>query len=239
VLGENEHRLNWQVNNPRCYPEPWRERSKRSSRKDEDHVALTTLSPDALPSALNTFSDDDLVAQVVCGCEDALGAIYTRYHRLVYVIALRLTGDHMVAEEVMQDVFHIVWQSAGAFRPGGSLAAWLIGIARHRAIDATRSRTFRSRAREEILDDLRLGDVSEGAANYAETIVRYEMLASALAHLTPKQRQGIDLAYFSGLTHVEIAAHLHKPVGTVKSRIHLALERLRLLLVGMEDEMAY
>lgn len=202
-------------------------------------MALTTFPPDAPASALTNVSDDDLIAQIVCGCEDALDVIYTRYHRLVYAVALRLTGDHMVAEEVMQDVFHVVWQSAGAFRLGGSLAAWLVGIARHRAIDATRSRTFRSRAREELLDDMRFGSIPESGANYADAIVRYEMLESALARLTPKQRQGIDLAYFSGLTHVEIAAHLHKPVGTVKSRIHLALERLRLLLVGMEDELAY
>src|SRR4051794_3900290 len=105
--------------------------------------------------AQDSLTDDGLIAQVVAGQEAAIGTIYQRYNRLIYVIALRITSDHMVAEEVVQDVFHIVWQSAATFRPNSSLAAWLIGIARHRAIDATRSRTFRSRVREETLDDVR------------------------------------------------------------------------------------
>ena len=202
-------------------------------------METTTRRQIACESLTVSITDDDLIAGVVAGHEEALDGIYRRYHRLVYAVALRITRDHMVAEEVAQDVLHVVWQAAPAFRPGASLAAWLVGIARHRAIDATRSRRHRARAREELLDDERVPSAAGASDEHAETLMLRAVVRAALARLTPKQRQGIDLAYFRGLTHVEIAAHLGKPVGTIKSRIHLALERLRVMLGGMEEELAY
>jgi RNA polymerase sigma-70 factor (ECF subfamily) len=157
--------------------------------------------------------------------ESALGAIYDRYGRLVYTIALRITGDREAAEEVMQDVFQAVWQGVGSFQPGGSFAAWLTGIARHRAIDLTRSRRYRARARESALEEYAASDSAAADALVLRTVVQ-----EALHELPPTQREAIELAYYGGLTHVEIAGRLGEPVGTVKSRMRLGLTRLRDLL---------
>src|SRR5262245_36729675 len=107
-------------------------------------------------AAISTPPDEELIARVCWREESALDIIYDRYHRLVFTIALRMVGDRELAEEVVQDVFQAVWQSAASFHPNGNVPAWLIGITRHRAIDATRSRRFRSRAREDLLDDERM-----------------------------------------------------------------------------------
>jgi RNA polymerase sigma-70 factor, ECF subfamily len=183
------------------------------------------------PRGIAATADEDLIIRVRRRDEAALGAIYDRYGRLVYTIALRITGDRESAEEVVQDTFQAVWQSAATFQPGASLVAWLIGIARHRAIDATRSRRFRARAREEVLDDARVGSRADGAA---ETLVLRETVRRALDDLPAAQRQTIALAYYGGLSCTEIAAQLGDPLGTVKSRLRGGMLRLRELL-GSED----
>jgi RNA polymerase sigma-70 factor (ECF subfamily) len=174
-------------------------------------------------------ADEELVGRVLRREESALGAIYDRYGRLVYTIALRITGDREAAEEVMQDVFQAVWQGVGSFQPGGSFAAWLTGIARHRAIDLTRSRRYRARARESVLEEYAAGDSMAGDAP-ADALVLRTVVQEALHELPPTQREAIELAYYGGLTHVEIAGRLGEPIGTVKSRMRLGLTRLRDLL---------
>ena len=119
----------------------------------------------------------------------------------------------------MQDVFQAVWQSAGSFQPSGNFSAWLIGIARHRAIDATRSRRHRARAREELLDDERVAGHGSAGDGGADVLMLRAVVRAALAELPASQRQAIELGYYGGLTHTEIAAQLGEPVGTVKSRM--------------------
>jgi RNA polymerase sigma-70 factor, ECF subfamily len=149
------------------------------------------------------------------------------------MIALRIVGDRESAEEVMQDVFQAVWQSAGSFQPSGNFSAWLIGIARHRAIDATRSRRHRARAREELLDDERIA--IHGGAGEADVLMLRAVVRAALAELPASQRQAIELGYYGGLTQNEIAAQIGEPVGTVKSRMRLGLLKLRELLKTLEE----
>jgi RNA polymerase sigma-70 factor (ECF subfamily) len=180
-----------------------------------------------VPAAL--VSDDELVGLVLRREEPALSAIYDRYCRLVYTIALRITGDREASEEVTQDVFQAVWQGAGSFQPGGSFSAWLVGIARHRAIDVTRSRRYRARMREETLDTYTSSNAAASDAP-ADGLVLRTVVRSALDELPPAQRQAIELAYYGGLTHNEIAGRLGEPVGTVKSRMRLGLTRMRSLL---------
>jgi RNA polymerase sigma-70 factor (ECF subfamily) len=180
-----------------------------------------------VPAAVS--ADEELVGRVLRREEAALGAIYDRYGRLVYTIALRITGDREAAEEVMQDVFQAVWQGVGSFQPGGSFAAWLTGIARHRAIDLTRSRRYRARARESAFEEYAVGEATAGDAP-ADALVLRAVVRAALSELPPTQRQAIELAYYGGLTHVEIAGRLGEPIGTVKSRMRLGLTRLRDLL---------
>jgi RNA polymerase sigma-70 factor (ECF subfamily) len=176
--------------------------------------------------------DDELVALVARRDEAALGQIYDRHGGLVYAIALRITGDRQTAEEVVQDVFQSIWQTAATYQPGrGPTVAWLIGIARHRAIDAIRSRRERARAREQTMGDsdtpLQIPGGPDPAATDLDTP---EAVRAALASLPPAQRQAVELAYFGGLTRVEIADRLGEPLGTVKTRLRLAMLKLRDLL---------
>ena len=101
----------------------------RTSTKHPAPASTAYVSPGA------PLSDSSLIARIFQRDEQALGFLYDRYDRLVYTIALRITNDRAAAEEVVRDVFQGVWQSAGSFQPGGSVSAWLIGSARHRAID--------------------------------------------------------------------------------------------------------
>jgi RNA polymerase sigma-70 factor (ECF subfamily) len=181
-------------------------------------------------------TDEELMALVLQRQEAALGAIYDRYIRLVYAVALRITGDRETAEEVMQDVFQNVWQAAGSFQPGvGSFVAWLLGIARHRAIDATRSKRERARAREQTIEDFRpAGDELNLEREVGQRLLR-DVVRSALEALPANQRQAIELAYYGGLTRVEIAERLNEPLGTVKTRLRLGLLKLRDLLRQEEE----
>lgn len=181
---------------------------------------------------LAQLRDDELIALIVRRQETALGALYDRYGRLVYAIALRITGDRQTTEEVVQDVFQNIWQSAAGFQASsGSLSSWLMGISRHRAIDATRSRRERARTREqELTAEMPL--VAEGGGPEAEVAQRLlrEQVQVALRELPHSQRQAIELAYYAGLTRVEIAESLGEPVGTVKTRLRLGLLKLKDLL---------
>ena len=178
-------------------------------------------------------SDEELIKRVLQHEEPALAAIYNRYGRLIYTIAVRITGDRGAAEEVTQDVFQAIWQGAGSFQLGGNFSAWLAGIARHRAIDMTRSRRHRARAREEALAEYTLGGAASESP--ADALVLRTVVRAALAELPPAQRQAIELAFYGGLTHVEIARRLGEPVGTVKSRMRLGLTRLRALMRAAQE----
>ena len=184
---------------------------------------------------LTNATDEELIALVLRRQEAALGAIYDRYIRLVYAVALRITGDRETAEEVVQDVFQNVWQAAGSFRPGvGSFVAWLLGIARHRAIDATRSKRERARAREQTIDDVRPAAEESGLEREVDQRLLRGTVRTALDTLPANQRQAIELAYYGGLTRAEIAERLNEPLGTVKTRLRLGLLKLRDLL-GQEE----
>jgi RNA polymerase sigma-70 factor (ECF subfamily) len=203
-----------------------------SRSRKEGKQRVESLQPTPTPRALAVGmpSDEELIARVCWREEPALGTIYDRYHRLIFSIALRVVGDRDLAEEVVQDVFQAVWVSASSFQPDGSFSAWLVGIARHRAIDATRTRRFRARAREDMLDDARLAPASQAHEAGTDALMLRTVMRAALAQLPPAQRQAIELGYYGGLTHAEIAARLGEPVGTIKSRVRMGLLKLRELL---------
>ena len=186
-------------------------------------------------SRLDALRDDELMALIARRQEPALGAIYDRYGRLVYVVALRITGDRLTAEEVVQDVFQNIWQSAAGFQASsGAFSSWLLGITRHRAIDAMRSRRERARSREQELT-LEIGGPSTAETPEDEVGRRLlrEQIRAALAELPSSQRQAVELAYFGGLTRSEIAESLGEPLGTIKTRLRLGLLKLRDLLVDV------
>lgn len=180
---------------------------------------------------LGALRDDELLALIASGDEPALGVIYDRYSGLVYTIALRVTGDRQTAEEVMQDVFQGVWQTAGSYQAGrGACAAWMVGIARHRAIDVSRSKRERARNREQTYDQDGFAETTGAPDPGLTDLDLREAVRAALDTLPPSQRQAVELAYYSGFTRVEIAERLGEPIGTIKTRLRLGLLKLRDLL---------
>lgn len=186
----------------------------------------------------STLRDEDLLALIAQRDELALGVLYDRYGRLVFSIALRVTGDRETAEEITQDVFQIVWQQVEGFRAAaGTVPGWIVGITRHRAIDETRSRRHKARQREAVTEETTLEQMPAGDGNDVEqqAVLRSDV-NSALSALPMAQRQTIELAYYGGLTCVEIASTLGTSVGTVKTRMRLGLVKLRAIFLPAEAE---
>jgi len=181
--------------------------------------------------------DDELLTLVQQRHEPALGAIYDRYGRVIYTIALRITGSRETAEEVVQDVFQNIWQAAGTFQPGiAQPSSWIFGIARHRAIDATRSKRERARTREQNLEDTAPFVASSDPERDVGQLLLRDAVRKALAELPINQRQAVELAYYGDLTRAEIADRLGEPLGTVKTRLRLGLAKLRDLLRAFEED---
>jgi len=157
---------------------------------------------------------------------DAFEALYDRYHRLVYGLALRVLSDPGAAEDVTQAVFLKIWDSPALFR-GGNFGAWIARVTRNRAFDVVRSRS--ARAEGEFPESIPLDDTLEDTAiaNVDGARVR-----DALARLPAEQREPIELGFFGGITHQEIARQIGLPLGTVKTRIRTGLRRLRNALEG-------
>lgn len=165
---------------------------------------------------------------------DAIGALYDRYGRLVFSVALHLVGDIETSEEITQDVFVRACEGARGYRAQLSrVNTWLVSITRHRSIDELRRRGVRPQQSEtDWLDgensEQRDGlPATEGPEREIETILQQKAIRQMVADLPADQRQVLALAYFRGMTHSQIAAMLGEPLGTIKSRIRLAMQRLR------------
>ena len=172
-------------------------------------------------------ADAAAVARVADGDYDALRDLYRRYGRIVYGLTYRLTKDAQLAEEATQDTFSTLWRRAGSYDPErAKVTTWLFVIARNSAIELIRSRTRHPEPHESV-------EVAGEADDPADLLLLAddaERIARAMAELPESQLQAIRLAYFDGLSHGEIAERLDLPLGTVKSRIRLGLDRLRALL---------
>jgi RNA polymerase sigma-70 factor (ECF subfamily) len=168
---------------------------------------------------------------------EALGTLYDRYGRLVFSITFNLVGDIETSEEITQDVFVRVCEGAHGYRAQlARVSTWLVSIARHRAIDELRRRGVRS---EQAIVDWQDGEgqeyrdglpAAEGPEREVEITLQHQAIQKMLASLPDDQHQVLRLAYFKGLSHGQIAATLGEPLGTVKSRIRLAMQRLRDIL---------
>jgi len=171
-----------------------------------------------------TEDADVLMERVRARDADAFEALYDAHHRLVYGVALRMLGDASGAEDVTQAVFIKVWTSPELFR-GGNFGAWIVRIARNRALDVLRSRA--TRGESELPETLPETDSIESVA-FAHIDAQY--VRSALAELPGEQREPIELGFFGGITHEEIARRSGIPLGTVKTRIRSGLRKLRTVL---------
>ncbi|MGH9446304.1 MAG: sigma-70 family RNA polymerase sigma factor [Terriglobia bacterium] len=172
-------------------------------------------------------TDADLIRRITNGDESALASLYERYCGIVYSTAYRVLNDAGAAEEVLQDIFHQLWRNAKQYdSTRGGLAGWLLVSARNRAIDRLR--------RLRPMDPLPLNDAVamagwdlESKAAQAELISK---VRSALDALSAPQREALQLAYFEGMTHSEIARRTGEPLGTVKTRLRAAVHTLRQIL---------
>ena len=155
----------------------------------------------------------------------AFEALYDAYHRLVYGVAFRMLGDAATAEDITQAVFLKVWSSPELFA-GGNFAGWIVRITRNRALDLLRSK---ARSFEELPEGMPDGEALEDRAFATLDAAR---VRSALAALPADQREPIELGFFAGITHQEIAQRCGVPLGTIKTRIRTGLRRLRSTLEG-------
>lgn len=171
--------------------------------------------------------DAVLLRAIQSGDQQAVAGLYDRYSGVAYGLAFRITNDGTQAEDVVQDAFVSVWRQAGRFDPGrGQVRSWLLTIVHHKAVDAVRRRTNRG---ERALP--------EGPEEFIATHGRPEQIAEmtmeaaavreAVRHVPDDQRRTIEMAYFEGMTHVEIAERTGAPLGTVKSRLRIGLEKMR------------
>ena len=180
-------------------------------------------------------ADRAVLVLVAAGELDAFQDLYDKYSTMAYSIALRITTDASLAEDVVQDAFLGAWRNAARYVEGkGSVKTWLLSIVHHRAIDAVRRRrpTVDLPEREAVPPSaMTLPDIWPEVAGNLDR----EEIATALTSLSDVQREALELAYFGGLTQQEIANRTGIPLGTVKSRIRLGLLAMRQALVGAKE----
>lgn len=172
----------------------------------------------------------DLVQQVARGDRQAFGRFYDRYASLLFTFAMRILRERSAAEDLLQEVFLQLWREAGSYsKERGSPEAWMITITRSRGIDKLRS--IRRREKSFVAMEDPVGAAYSDPAENPEAASDAKLtVSSALAELPESQRRVLELAYFDGLTQSEIAAKLQEPLGTIKTRMRSAIERLRELL---------
>lgn len=187
-------------------------------------------------------ADDDraLLARIAARDEASLGALYERYSGLTFSLLLRIVRDREVAEELLQETFYHVWRGAATFDAArGPVSSWLVTIARNRGIDELRRRRreplWAPRSEQTQRELLLQSDPQADVAVLGASTTRRAELARVLEHLPEAQRKALELVYFEGLSHAEIAARVGEPLGTVKTRIRLGLRKLRELMNGMNQ----
>ncbi|HEY6957846.1 MAG TPA: sigma-70 family RNA polymerase sigma factor [Candidatus Limnocylindria bacterium] len=172
-----------------------------------------------------TPSDDALMQALAQRDLNALAALYDRYGRVAYALAYRILGEPEAAEDVVHDAFISAWRGVASYKSErGNVRGWLLSIAHHRAVDVLRRKTTFRPAPLEAAEHRAADDdtAAEGIRNVEHASVR-----AALEALPPAQRRTIELAYFGGYTHVELAELMGVPLGTVKGRVRIGLQKLR------------
>ena len=177
------------------------------------------------------LTDAQLLALIARGENWALSEIYDRYSRLIFSLALKILDDRASAEEIVQQVFTKVWRNARDYRAErGKFSSWVTSITHHQCIDELRRRRVRpvtQPGNEELLYELASDDDPAQAVQYTFERAR---VREALQQIPAEQRIVIELAFWGGLTHREIAVYCHSPLGTVKTRSRLGMQRLKRLL---------
>jgi RNA polymerase sigma-70 factor, ECF subfamily len=182
------------------------------------------------------MEDEALIQSIADGQSAALGVLYDRYGRLVFSLAYQILNDVAAAEEITQEVFMQIWTKAGTFQSSlGKVSTWLTSVTRHRAIDNLRRRRIRPEGHRADWDLSAEGDNPQwidplNVATQVENRFQRQSIRQAIAQLPKEQQQALALAFFQGLSHQEIADATGEPLGTVKTRIRLAMQKLRQML---------
>jgi RNA polymerase sigma-70 factor (ECF subfamily) len=174
------------------------------------------------------LADEDLLSLVATkGSAEAFAALYDRHGSAAYSLSYRMMGGKQAAEDLMQDAFLKVWRNAGSYRTErGSVRTWILSIVHNRGIDQLRSLASRRRTQDRVEASAPVSQPSEAFAQTWRNSQR-EQVREALGTLPAEQLKILELAYFSGYTHVEIAELLELPLGTVKGRMRLGLKKIR------------
>ena len=193
------------------------------SRHDGSFPVLKKSKPD----------DIQLIHLIAQARQDAIDELYERYKRLVFSVAFTIVGESNVAEEITLDVFVQVWQRAASYRPELSkVSTWMIAITRNHAIDILRWQRSRPEANSIHWEDISVqdGPLMHNLEEQMEATLKKEKVRKAVAQLPAEQREALALAYFKGYTQSQISAALKQPLGTIKTRIRLGMQKLRKLL---------
>lgn len=209
----------------------------KEGRIDDSPATLgEVLYPDASERRVRENDWVALVDSIATGDQLALHALYERAHRLVFTLIMRITGNRETAEELTLDVFHDVWRRAARYdAASGTVLGWIMNQARSRAIDRVRYEQRKKRV------DPHAGTSSPAIeTNDAQRVLedreQSRAVCAALTVLAPAEREAIEAAFFAEMTYAEVAARLNQPLGTVKTRIRSALQKLRRALTGDAEE---
>src|SRR5829696_8074364 len=173
------------------------------------------------------LADEDLISLVEAADAEGFTTLYDRHSRAAFSLAYRMMGERQAAEDLAQDAFVKVWQSASSYRAErGSVRTWILSIVHNRGIDQIRSHASRRRTQDKIEASIPRSQPSEAFAQTWRNSQR-DQVREALDTLPPEQLKILELAYFSGYTHVEISELLRLPLGTVKGRMRLGLKKIR------------
>ncbi len=191
-----------------------------------------------MPVDYTPLLDEELAARIAQGDREALGLVYDRYARVVFSVSLRLIGERPVAEEVTQEVFVNLWLRAGTYSADkGKFSTWLLSIAHNRAVDQLRR--MHREGKSVPLEGPEMDHAATDGPDPAQetsTLADRQAVRRSVDQLPPQQREVLVLAYYHGLTQVEIANQLGAPLGTVKTRMRLGLLKLRDMLRNLNRE---
>ncbi len=202
--------------------------------------SVASIPPPVEEQRLEEADDEALMLSINQGVERAMEVLYQRYARYAYTLAYRILRDSAAAEDIVQDAFLAVWRKANSYKEQhGSVRSWLQAIVHHRAIDRVRSNGYRDQHFTRLEQEHEQELLSEQPEVWEEAWQRQQaqFIRGALAQLPLEQRQVIELGYFGGYTHTEIAERWNIPLGTVKGRMRLGLQKMKQLLreQGMEN----
>lgn len=191
---------------------------------------------DDAAKAIRRAEDVAILARIVDRDERAVEELYTRYSGPLYSLAYQVTGAERFAQDAIQEVFVAVWREASRFDPArGAVAPWLFSLARHKAIDLVRREANIRKRTADV--DLEFHESGDDVDHEVWTHIQRDRVREAIEELTAVQREALEMAFFHGLTHVEVAERLAIPLGTAKTRIRSALLRLRDLLGDSVSEL--